>query len=267
MSHTESAFAAHGIDHLSASNINLFIEDPARWVMRYLFNPPSQQKPVFWRGTAVDSAIGRMFGMLEGGGDPLSDAECGVIAMEQYLGLADYWQKEGYEVDEHETAQEAGRLEACLDTALPFYRKLGKPTAYQKQINVTLAECPVPVNGYLDLIYGEGQNAIVRDIKTTRRKPELRSSVARQLAIYAHAELATPKVDYIYVTSRTSEVVTFDVPDWQDHLRDVERAISAITRLLSYSDDPREIASLVYPDYDKWSWSKEEVLFAKTIWE
>ena len=100
-----SPFAVHGITHLSASSVNLFIEDPARWVMRYLFEPPSQQKPAFWRGTAVDSAIGRMFGMLENSNDPVSPDDCETLAVEQFLGLANYWTEQGYDIDETETGK------------------------------------------------------------------------------------------------------------------------------------------------------------------
>mgnify|MGYP003135706772 CR=1 FL=1 len=259
-------FAAHGIDHLSASSINLFIEDPARWVMRYLFVAPKQQKPVFWRGTAVDDDIGRMFGMKENQKEPVAAEDCKTLAMEQYFGLATYWQEQGYEFDAEEVGKESANLTKYLDSALPFYEKLGKPSAYQKEINLMLDDCPVPINGFIDLMYGEGDDAVVRDIKTTGRKPLLRPSVARQLAIYAQAETATPIVDYVYVTSRTSEVITFDVDNWELHLDDVRRAVKAMTNLVSYSNDATQIASLIYPDYDKWSWSAEEIHFAKSIW-
>ena len=268
MKHTNDndPFAAHQIEHLSPSSINLFIEDPARWMLKYLFKAPQAQKPVFWRGTAVDDAIGRMLGMHEGQKEPQDIEECKTIAMEQYFGLASYWQDKGYDFDAKEVGDESAALTKYLDQALPFYQKLGQPTAYQKEISVMLDDCPVPIIGFIDLMYGEGDSAVVRDIKTTGRRPILRPSVARQLAVYAHAESATPKVDYVYVNKSSAEVISFDVEDWESHLGDVRRAVQAMTHLVSYSNDATQIARLVYPDYDKWSWSAEEIHFAKSIW-
>lgn len=264
---TNNPFSAHGIEHLSASSINLFIEDPARWVMRYLFVAPKTQKPVFWRGTAVDDAIGRMFGMQENQPAPEPIDNCKAMAMEQYFGLAAYWQEQGYDFDPEEVGKESNNLVKYLDSALPFYQDLGTPAAYQKKIDIMVDDCPIPVIGFIDLLYQDGDDKVVRDIKTTGRKPTLRPSVARQLALYAHAENATPFVDYVYVTSRNSDVEVFPVDNWELHFNDVRQAIKALTNLVSYSDDAQQIANLFYPDYDKWSWSSEEIAFAsKTIW-
>jgi hypothetical protein len=37
-------------------------------------------------------------------------------------------------------------------------------------------------------------------------------------------------------------------------------------KLLAYSNDKYEIASLFYPNFDDWKWNEDEIKFAKTIW-
>ena len=73
-------------------------------------------------------------------------------------------------------------------------------------------------------------------------------------------------MDYVYASKRDGEVITMVVNDTARHLRDIRRAASAITRLLSYSDDINQIASLFFPNYDDWMWSEGEIAVAKKLW-
>ena len=50
-------FTKHGIDHLSASNINLWANAPDVWVMQYLYGKRTAMGPAPWRGICVEDAV------------------------------------------------------------------------------------------------------------------------------------------------------------------------------------------------------------------
>ena len=52
-----TAFARHGIDHLSASSVNLFIAQPALWCASYLMKKRPPVGPAAHRGTAIECGV------------------------------------------------------------------------------------------------------------------------------------------------------------------------------------------------------------------
>src|SRR5579864_5013383 len=58
-----NAFERHGIDHLSASSLNLWRASPGLWAARYLAGL-SEDGPAMWRGSAVEAGLARF---LRGG--------------------------------------------------------------------------------------------------------------------------------------------------------------------------------------------------------
>ena len=49
-------FSVHGIDHLSPSQINTFIQDPCKWILR-ISGFKGMGGAGAWRGSATDQAI------------------------------------------------------------------------------------------------------------------------------------------------------------------------------------------------------------------
>ena len=52
-------FAAHDVTHLSASAINEYIANPARWILHVSGYRDNLGIPAMWRGIAVDKALSR----------------------------------------------------------------------------------------------------------------------------------------------------------------------------------------------------------------
>jgi hypothetical protein len=52
-----NAFERHGIDHLSASSLNLWRASPGLWCARYLADLKEDGNLAMWRGTAVEAGI------------------------------------------------------------------------------------------------------------------------------------------------------------------------------------------------------------------
>ena len=52
-----NALERHGIDHLSASSLNLWRASPGLWSARYLAGLKDDANAAMWRGTAVEAGL------------------------------------------------------------------------------------------------------------------------------------------------------------------------------------------------------------------
>ncbi len=250
-------FEHHGVSHLSASSINEYIQNPARWLLHVSGYRDNIGIPAMWRGKAVDQAI--TAALL----DDLTDDQAIHEAQEAYARDEVDALSDGLPVNQKKAQSEGEAVERYLRIALPHYRSLGKPIASQKKITLEYDWLSVPIIGYLDLLY----DGVVRDIKTVGRLPSaVPQTVSRQLSIYATAEQALPIVDYIHSTKSSAQVVVMPVPDVENHIKVVEQAARQMQRLLSYSSDIQEVAQLLMPDFDDWRWSEQEKNAARKLW-
>jgi hypothetical protein len=258
-------FAEHGIDHLSPSSINAYINDPCIWIMRYLYGFRNGGGPAMWRGTCVDHAVGHFYGrgIKE---KPLTKPEAIKEAEIEYQRLLHYCHKEYPDqiIDDVKFGREQKLIGSFTETAIDFYSRLGEPDEYQKQIELNIDSIPVPITGYIDLQYGD----IIRDIKTTMRLPSSVSDAhARQVSVYAKATDSNhAMLDYVVASAKKQEVVSMPVLNIDGHIKVVEDIALAIMNLLSISNDKSVIAKCFYPDTSSWMWGEDEKRFAKTIW-
>lgn len=250
-------FEHHQLNHLSASQINEYIASPAKWLLRVSGYRDNSGGPPMWRGIAVDQAISH------GLENPnLSDEE----VVDYALGIYKERHSEGLETssfDEAKVEKEKESLSGYLAAAMPHYRSLGPPIESQSKIVIDIEDVPVPIVGYIDLLY-EG---VVRDIKTVSRLPSrVPSYTCRQLAIYANATNSIPIVDYVHCTKTSQQLVVMPVPDHASHWKMVVKTAKNMTKLLSISSDIEEIAGLLMPDFDDWRWSAGEKNAARRLW-
>jgi len=245
---SNNPFDQFDIEHLSASSINLYMQDIPLFIVRYLAKHKSPTNPAMLRGTVIDHAIGEKHSVKE--------------AQKEFMSLMNYHKKEGVTFDEVKAETEYKNIEKYLEVGLPFYEELGEPVSYQKKVELEFDDLPIPVIGYVDLEYED----CIRDIKTTARKPsELLPTVQRQIAIYATAlEKDRAYADYLYVTKTKSEVITFEVDDIDMRLNEVYRVASAMMNLLQ-NNDIHSLVDQFYPNPD-WMWSQSDIEFAKDLW-
>ncbi len=245
---SNNPFDQFDIEHLSASSINLYMQDIPLFIVRYLAKHKSPTNSAMLRGTVIDHAIGEKHSVKE--------------AQKEFMSLMNYHKKEGVTFDEVKAETEYKNIEKYLEVGLPFYEELGEPVSYQKKVELEFDDLPIPVIGYVDLEY---ENCI-RDIKTTARKPsELLPQVQRQIAIYATAlEKDRAYADYLYVTKTKAEVITLEVDDIDMRLNEVYRVASAMMHLLQ-NNDIHSLVDQFYPNPD-WMWSLSDIEFAKDLW-
>lgn len=250
-----NAFERHGITHLSASHVNLFIAQPALWACSYLLKKRTAVGPAAHRGTAIEC------GVEAGLFDPeLPVAECQRIAAEKFHGLTRLSADPRIE-------KERATIEDSVTVALAELRQYGIPEAAeggrQHKIVRTIEGIPVPVWGFLDFWWPE--HGIIVDLKTTARVPSAISEAhARQGAIYAGSGGNT-QVRMGYVSPK--KMAVYVVEDVAHHLAQFVTAAQAIERLLSLSDDGEMLTRCFAPDLSSFYWGDASArALAQEIW-
>ena len=246
---SNNPFDQFDIEHLSASSINLFIQDIPLFIVRYLAKHKSPTNPAMLRGTVIDHCLGKKTSIEE--------------AKSEYMTLLNYNKKQGVVFDEEKTQTEYNNIERYLEIGIPFYEKLGEPVSYQKRVELQFEDLPIPIIGYVDMEYED----CIRDIKTTARRPStLLPPVQRQIAIYATAlEKNRAYADYLYVTKTKAEVITLEVDDIDMRLNEVYRVALAMMNLLQ-NNDINSLVDQFYPDFSNWMWSESDKTAAKELW-
>ena len=239
-------FKAHGINYLSPSSINTYINDTSLWVARYLFKIKSSSGASAVRGIATEFVLADKYekGVFDYN---LLDVKFMSLCAESGIDLGDI-----------KTAKEKKLLKdfgSVIDKNFD-YKNL---EAYQEKVEVPIDDMPVPIMGYIDFRF---KDKIV-DLKTSTRMP-IRPTEAqkRQMALYSMA-YPDSSVDLFFATPK--EHKRFTLKNLTLYKKQLRKVALSIQKFLSISDDKHELASLMYPNLDSWLWSgmKEE---ANKIW-
>jgi len=239
-------FKAHGINYLSPSSINTYINDQSLWVARYLFKIKSSTGASAVRGIATEFVLADKYekGVFDYN---LLDVKFMSLCAESGIDLGDI-----------KTAKEKNLLKgfgSVIDENFD-YENL---EAYQEKVEVPIDDMPVPIMGYIDFRF---KDKIV-DLKTSTRMPTRPTEAQkRQMALYSVA-YPNSSVDLFFATPK--EHKKFTLKNLTLYKKQLRKVALSIQKFLSISDDKHELASLMYPNLDSWLWSgmKEE---ANKIW-
>lgn len=185
-----TGFEKHGIDHLSASSINLWTNAPDMWVAKYLHNMKSNFGAAPRRGQCVETAVHMA---LTG-----TDTE---TAIKRGLESFDSTFMFGTE----ETTKERDVIEPMARVALAELEPLGHPAeGGDEQAKISIEAkfdgWSIPVIGFLDFTYPD--QGLVVDLKTTNRVPSVMSPDHQlQRAIYS-AAMGNASVKFLYVSAK-----------------------------------------------------------------
>jgi hypothetical protein len=249
---TADAFTRHGIDHLSASSLNLWAAEPALWAMERLLGYRTPLGVLAARGKAVEHGVN--LGLTR---PDLSAGDCATAA------LAEFDREMALSPDERREVERAN-IPGYVANALAELRQYGTPTAYQHRIEIRLEDVPVPVVGYIDWLFE--QHGLIVDLKTGERLPSaISDSHGRQGAIYARAHgnfgmrFAYAKPVAGKKDGRAIAVYEMSGDDVRLHLGALREIALRLGRFLALSNDPRELAGLLVPDFDDFRWSNPAV--------
>ena len=243
---SNNPFKAHGINYLSPSSINTYINDTSLWVARYLFKIKSSSGASAVRGIATEFVLADKYekGVFDYN---LLDVKFMSLCAESGIDLGDI-----------KTAKEKKLLKdfgTIIDENFD-YKNL---EAYQEKVEVQIEDMPVPIMGYIDFRF---KGKIV-DLKTSTRMPTRPTEAQkRQMALYSMA-YPDSSVDLFFATPK--EHKRFTLKNLTLYKKQLRKVALSIQKFLSISDDKHELASLMYPNLDSWLWSgmKEE---ANKIW-
>lgn len=196
MNKATDGFTKHGIDHLSASNINLWSNAPDVWVMQYLYGIRTPMGPAPWRGICVEDAVVEVL--------------CGGKLTEA-LDRAHEKFNSRFMIADDNTSREAARINPMVEIAVEELKQYGKPEfsedGRQEKISITARgdDWAIPVIGYLDLVFPD--HGVVIDLKTTGRIPSTMSAEHQlQRCIYAKAK-GNMAVKFLYVSDKKSALL------------------------------------------------------------
>jgi len=227
--------------------MNTYISDVPMWVARYLFGIKSPSGAGAVRGIVQEAALADKY---ETGKFDFDSLE-----MKYLMSCADF----KLDLDDDKVEKEKSLLNGfgkVIDENFD-YKDLKD---YQEKVEVQFDDMPIPVIGYIDFRF---KDKIV-DLKTTTRMPSKPTEAQkRQMAFYS---MAYPKnsIDLFFATPKDYRKFTLD--NLSVYKKQLKKVAFSIQKFLSISDDKHELASLVYPNYDSWSWNYKLKQEAKKIW-
>lgn len=251
-----NALEKHGITHLSASSVNLFISQPALWAASYLMKRRTGVGPAAHRGTAIEA------GVEAGLFDPeMPVEEAQRVASERYHTLTRLNADPRVE-------KERDTIAPSVAVALAELRQYGVPEkpegdGRQHKLKLTIPGVPVPVWGFLDFIWPD--HGVIVDLKTSARIPsEISPAHARQGALYLQHG-SNLQMRFAYVSAKKCAVYVLE--DAAAHLTSFVQAAQAIERLLSLSDDGEKLTRCFAPDLSSFYWGDQSArTIAQEIW-
>ena len=244
-----SSFARHGIEHLSASSLNLWAAQPALWIMERLLGRRTPPGITAARGKAVEHGV--HLGLTN---PQIAIEEC-IEAAEREFMRQTALNTDPRRNDEHK------RLAGWVRGAIAELRQYGMPNGYQEKIEIKLDDVAVPLVGYIDWKFSD--HGLIVDLKTTERfSSQISAAHGRQGAVYAAAHgnfgmrFAYAKPSPGKSDSRQVTVYEMSGDDVRRHVAALRAIALSLERFLAVSDDPNELAGLIVPDFDSFWWSE-----------
>ena len=255
-------FADHGVEYLSPTSINKFRKNPAKWLVNIAGYKDRFYSPAMSYGTCIEQ------GITHGCFDHNASVDDCINATDlEYKKIYNkiIETKADYDFDACTKKREMTR--DTIEAMLPLFRSFGTPTDAQLRVEHEIDDLPIPMIGYIDLLYKD----CVRDIKTTGIQPKPKKDYQYQLSFYAKATGVTPIVDCIYSLKTKKELQSFEVSDIEKNWNEIKRIANKMMRLLSLSSDISEVCylSCLEPDISNEDftnqWGTNEIIGANKL--
>ena len=249
------ALKKFGIKHLSASNINTFITNPAEWVINYIYKLPFLSSAAAERGKYIEKAL---FHIL-GNGVPVDK----VIEEQSYF-FAETCKE--MKIDEEEYLKEKDFVQRAIKILPKHLSKFGKIVGYQNKIRYNYKG--IDVIGYTDFDFELPDGSpLVLDLKTTKK---IKVSVGHKIAqhIYKTATNKPNKLFYVQVLKKDEKVMEYELTD-EDNVKIpilILQAIENMNYFCSLANSKDDFKRLITPNPDDWKWSKDKIKARKDIW-
>lgn len=238
-------FSWHGVDHISASQINTLIHSQALWLARVAGYKAAVGASAF-RGTAIGVAA-QILGTT-------GDKEVAALAAEKTYKTE--LKKNGIATDSDAAVKEHKIVTSTTDMLCGSWTD--KVLEAERKIELRLPDIPVPIIGYVDMVCEDKIIELKSKAVTTNK---MDAAANMQAAIYQEA-LGLPAE--VYYTSPKGMTI-FKV-EHSAGINRVKRAAQNMLNILSLSKDTEEIIRLYYhPNPDDWRVGEAEMQFFNSI--
>ena len=245
-----NGFEKHGLDHTSASQINMYADAPCAWAAKYLFNGAFVFGSAARAGILVEDAVVNVVT----GSDAEKETEVAIAKYNKACGIM----ATKAEVNRGEAIK--GMIEGALEELKPY----GEPEfdgdlikgRKQKSIKINCKGdgWELPVIGYLDFHFPK--EGLIVDLKTTMRMPSVMSAEhLRQGSIYKGAS-GNQAVKFLYVTGKKTK--WFDIEDEKPVLAEIKSILNRQEKMLRLEKDV--IKEIMPVNASSYYWTDSEIL-------
>ena len=236
-------FQAHGIEHLSASQLSTFCADPSYWLATKILGLRTPASYAMERGKAVETGI--VAGLK---GATVEEAQAAALRAFDDAGM--YGGLTG------DSEKERDAIPGMVEQGIAALVEYGEPdfpedgSQHRIEFNIRFGDGDhetIPLIGFLDLVY---EDRII-DIKSTLRVPsEMSFSHRLQAAIYAK-EAGNRDLAFCYISPKKSALLRPEnIAADQQLVRNIVKRMAAFLAL-GDSETLREAVPVVF---DSWSW-------------
>lgn len=246
-------FERHGIDHLSPSSINCYIDERAWWCAKYLLGVKDEVGPKAWGGHAIEAGLDWY---LFQRGDP----DVREVALTKTFARFEE-DAQGEVRDDIDKVRDD--LEPMLNRAMEAAEHWPLPNARQLKLEHWIDGIEVPLWLYVDYTFPDW----LLDLKATWRMPsQVSCAHARQVSVYSKATGKPPRL--LYVTKSKTWPAELSVEDVEYHYGQLCSAARSIRALLETCETPERAALLNPPNLDHpYLWKSEAAReAAQTYW-
>lgn len=238
-----SALKKYGRKWVSYSEVMMFRSEPARWLMAYPMGIRGSTNANMARGNAVEKAI--EYALT----DEFADADEAVD-----FAIKEFNRETALVVGKEDRDKQREDIEGYVRVGIEALSQFGVPTSTQNKLLIEHPDLPVPILGYDDFQFDKDGVKISVDLKTTKACPSsIREPHRNQGAVYATA-LPDHQIKFCYVTPKKSAVYEVTHAEAKELMQDFVKAVQAMEKFLSISDDVQELASFFAPSYSSFYW-------------
>lgn len=225
-------FAAHNIDHISVSQLNLWAAAPGVYVLERLLGYKTPVGAAAHRGTAVEAGV--MAALM---GASLNEAVD--------IANATFTERTALSSDPRRD-KERDALAGMVERGIALLAPWGRPDRTQVRKEWQMDGIAVPVLGFSDAEYDA--HGLIIDLKTTHALPNaIRTAHARQVASYVGVG-SNIAGGVAYVTAKKAALYQLENP--AAHVAALTRMAHSLQNFLALSTDSQELASLITVDTD-----------------
>jgi hypothetical protein len=238
-----NGFEKHGIDHTSASQINMWNACPHAWIGRYLYGLKGNFSVAAKCGVLVEDACVHILLNIMTQEQAIENA---YNELSKFIMLS----------DNESDLKRLEALEGMITLAMEELNKYGTPefdidvmgNIKQKDINIkcNCGHFKLKVEGYMDFVFPEVKTVI--DLKTTLRLPSVMPDNHRvQGSLYKQA--TKYDVKFLYVTGKKSNVI--EIEDTGDVLADIKKTLIRQEKFLSLGEkeELKDIVPIIRDSY------------------